>query len=124
MEALRNEPWNNTRSGSIRRAGDARRITAELLLQFGIMPHLCGYDLLCDGILSRAEHRYAIERTPDDEKPGRQTALRSAIDAGFLHPGAIHARFFPCGDRPSNSEFICTLAELVRDRLAASDRLH
>ncbi len=124
MEALRNEPWNNTRSGSVRRAGDAHRITAELLLQFGIMPHLCGYDLLCDGILSRAEREYTTGQMPEGGTSIRQTALRSAIDAGFLHPGAIHTRFFPCADRPSNREFICTLAELVRERLASSDCPH
>jgi hypothetical protein len=122
MKAIQNKPWDHTRSGSVRRAGDAHRLTAELLLQFGIMPHLCGYELLCDGIRIRAERRYAVGRTPENGMPPRETALRGAIDAGFLHTDAIHAQFFPCADRPGNSEFICTLAMLVRDRLTASAR--
>lgn len=122
METVKNFAGNRDRQGSVRRAGDAHRTSAELLLQFGIMPHLYGYELLCDGIRTRAERSRPVARAPEGVRLVQGTALHSAIDSGFLHADTIHAEYFPCEGRPSNSEFICTLAMLVRDRLSAADR--
>ena len=52
----------------------------------------------------------------------QEHSMRDAIGAGFLNTDDIHARLFPFSDRPSNAEFIYTLAELVRDRIASERR--
>ncbi len=122
MEAVKSFVGNWDRQSAARRAGDTYRVAGELLLQFGVLPHLYGYELLCDGIRTRAERTRPVVRTPKDGKLVREGALREAIEVGFLHTDAIHAECFPCADRPSNSEFICTLAMLARDRLSAADR--
>ena len=114
-------------AGRMRRRGDASRTAGELLLRFGITPHLCGYEPLCEGVRIVAERERKDERPPLSElQPavgrlyGEQSpehAMRDAIGAGFLGPDEIHARLFPFSDRPSSAEFICTLAELVMDRM-------
>ena len=109
------------------RERDASRTAGELLLRFGITPHLCGYEPLCEGVRIVAEREREREHPPLAElQPavgrllGEQSpehAMRDAIGVGFLGPDEIHARLFPFSDRPSSAEFICTLAELVMDRI-------
>ena len=113
--------------GTLRRREDASRVVGELLLQCGITPHLCGFEPLSDGIRMTAERRRAQGRPPLDElqpavgslcgKHSPEHAIRDAIGAGFLFADTLHARVFPFSDRPSSAEFICTLAELVMDRI-------
>ena len=110
------------------RERDASRTAGELLLRFGITPHLCGFEPLCEGVRIVAEREREDERPPLSElQPavGRllgennpEHAMRDAIGVGFLDPDEIHARLFPFSDRPASAEFICTLAELVMDRIA------
>ena len=114
-------------AGCMRRRGDASRTAGELLLLFGITPHLCGFEPLCEGVRIVAERERTRERPPLSElQPavgrllGEQSpehAIRDAIGVGFLDADEIHARLFPFSDRPSSAEFICTLAELVCDRI-------
>ncbi len=111
-----------------RRERDASRTAGELLLRFGITPHLCGFEPLCEGVRIVAERERACERPPlaqlqpaverlcGEHSP--EHAMRDAIGVGFLSPDEIHARLFPFSDRPSSAEFICTLAEMVCDRIA------
>ena len=110
------------------RERDASRTAGELLLRFGITPHLCGFEPLCEGVRIVAEREREDERPPlselqpavgrllDEHSP--EHAMRDAIGVGFLSADAIHTQLFPFSDRPSNAEFICTLAELVSDRIA------
>ena len=114
--------------GAMRRRGDASRTTGELLLRFGITPHLCGYEPLREGVRMIAEQEREHERPPLAElqpvlehllgERSPEHAMRDAIGVGFLDSDEIHGRLFPFSDRPSSAEFICTLAELVMDRIA------
>ena len=45
------------------RERDASRTAGELLLRFGITPHLCGFEPLCEGV------RIVAEREREDERP-------------------------------------------------------
>lgn len=115
-------------AGRMRRERDASRTAGELLLRFGITPHLCGYEPLCEGVRIVAERERERERPPLSElQPavgrllgnfGPEHAMRDAIGVGFLSTDGIHARLFPLSVRPGSAEFICTLAELVSDRIA------
>ena len=114
-----------------RRTADAHRMIGELMLRMGIEPHLVGFEPLCDGVRIAAEQ----ERTSGAASPkgvypaigdlcetdAGEHAIRDAIGVGFLNPGGIHAEIFPFSDRPSNFEFICTVAELVRDRIKSGE---
>ena len=107
-----------------------QRIVGELLLRFGITPHLCGFDPLSSTIRMAAEEDRTCGMQPAsvlqptlgalccESDPAH--AMRDAIGVGFLGADEIHAKIFPFSDRPSSAEFICTLAELVRDRIAQS----
>ena len=115
-----------TARGSERRTEDAHRLIGELLLRMGIGPHLVGFDPLCEGIRILAEQDREAGFSPADVFPlieelcgvtNGEHAVRDAICAGFLHPEEIHSQIFPFSNRPSNCEFICTLAELVRNRI-------
>jgi hypothetical protein len=109
------------------RQEDRARIAGELLLAFGITPHLVGFEPLREGVRITAERERGSERPPiRDLEPAVERlcgehspehAMRDAIGAGFLGPDEIHTRVFPFSDRPSCAEFICTLAELVLDRI-------
>ncbi|MBR4907159.1 MAG: hypothetical protein IKZ44_09970 [Clostridia bacterium] len=109
------------------RERDASRTAGELLLRFGITPHLCGFEPLCEGVRIVAERERERERPPLVElqpavarllgEQSQEHAMRDAIGVGFLGPDEIHARLFPFSDRPGSAEFICTLAELVCDRI-------
>ncbi len=110
-----------------RRTADAHRMIGELMLRMGIEPHLVGFEPLCDGVRIAAEQeRTSGAASPNGiypaigdlcETDAGEHAIRDAIGVGFLNPGGIHAEIFPFSDRPSNFEFICTVAELVRDRI-------
>lgn len=114
--------------GRTLREEDPERIIGELLLRFGITPHLKGYEPLREGVRITAERRRSSGRSPlADLGPtvgkicgerSTETAIHDAIGVGFLSADAIHTQLFPFSDRPSNAEFICTLAELVSDRIA------
>lgn len=118
--------FERTAAGHARRVSDAHRVVGELLLELGVAPHLVGYDPLCDGIriASEQDRTWAVQpaalnaavETLCDASNGEH-AIRDAIGVGFLRPDDLHARIFPFSKRPSNSEFVCTLAELVRDRM-------
>lgn len=117
------------RQGSERRVSDAHRAVGELLLTLGVTPHLSGYDPLSDGIRMTAERKRACAAHRNELFEAVETlcgttngehAIRDAIDVGFASPGDLHAQIFPYTDRPTNAEFVCTLAELVRDRLTPS----
>lgn len=115
--------WNTPGAGETRRTGDAHRVVGELLLRFGITPHLSGYDPLSSGIRLTAEReRKAGLLCPGEDEPRylREHAMRDAIRAGFLYTDAIHTQIFPFSERPSNSEFVCTLAALAHDRIMAA----
>ena len=109
------------------RREDAARITDELLLALGIAPHLGGFEPLSEEVRITAERRRGNARPPiTDPEPiavrlcgehGAEHAMRDAIGVGFLHTDEIHTRIFPYTDRPGCAEFICTLAELVLDRI-------
>lgn len=109
------------------RRGDTSRFTAELLLQMGITPHLCGFVPLSEVVRITAERERGSERPPIVEleptvarlcgERGTEHAMRDAIGVGFLDTDEIHSQLFPYADRPSCAEFICTLAELVLDRM-------
>jgi hypothetical protein len=99
-----------------RRVGDAHRMIGELMLAFGVTPHLDGFDPISQGIRIRAE-RKGQGALPPKKALSHETAIRTAIGIGFLRADGIHAQIFPFTDRPSSSEFICTLAALVRDRI-------
>ena len=109
------------------RREDSRRITGEMLLAMGITPHLCGFEPLSEGIRITAERERGSERSPiTDLVPAVRSlcgqcspdhAMRDAIGVAFLAADEIHTRFFPFSDRPGSAEFICTLAELVLDRI-------
>lgn len=111
-----------------RRERDASRTTGELLLRFGITPHLCGYEPLREGVRMIAEQERERERPPLAElqpvlehllgERSPEHAMRDAIGVGFLDSDEIHGRLFPFSERPSSAEFICTLAELVCERIA------
>lgn len=115
-------------AGRMRRERDASRTAGELLLRLGVTPHLCGYEPLCEGVRIVAERERERERPPLSElQPavgrllgnfGPEHAMRDAIGVGFLSTDGIHARLFPLSVRPGSAEFICTLAELVSDRIA------
>ena len=118
--------YTGTARGSVRRVSDAHRVIGELLLSLGVTPHLCGYDPLCDGIRITAERECACIAHPNElfaavealcSVSNGEHAIRDAIGVGFTAPDDLHARIFPFTDRPTNSEFVCTLAELVRDRI-------
>ncbi len=110
-----------------RRETDTTRIIGELLLRFGITPHLKGFEPL------REEVRITVECERGSERPslvelqptvgklcGERNpafAARDAISVGFLSADRVCAQFFPFSDRPSSAEFICTLAEMVTDRI-------
>lgn len=104
------------RIGDARRVGDTHRFIGELLLAFGVTPHLDGFDPISQGIRIRAERR-ETDAIPSGKALSHETAVRTAIGVGFLSAAQVHAQIFSCTDRPSSSEFICTLAALVRDRL-------
>ena len=106
------------RPGSANRTGDAQRTTGEMLLRFGITPHFCGFGSLYCGICVRAEREQTGEIPPGGYL--RESAMREAIGGGFLNAGAIGTEPFSRARRPTNSEFICTLAELIRDRVRAN----
>ena len=128
MLTEQNRLFDRGTAGLLRRRGDASRTAGELLLEFGITPHLCGFEPLCEGVRIVAEREREDERPPlselqpavgrllDEHSP--EHAMRDAIGVGFLGPDEIHARLFPFSDRPGSAEFICTLAELVMDRIA------
>ncbi len=115
--------------GGDRRAADAHRMVGELLLRLGIGPHLVGFEPLCEGVRFAAEQdRVFGAASPAEVLPAIEDlcdvvsgehAMRDAIGVGFLNPDGIHTEIFPFSDRPSNFEFICTVAELVRDRIAS-----
>ncbi len=121
-----------SRQGKRRSAVNTHRYIGELMLRLGIEPHLVGYDPLCGGIRIAAERDRAScvpvsERTLTTvetlcDHVSQEHSMRDAIGAGFLNTDDIHARLFPFSDRPSNAEFIYTLAELVRDRIASERR--
>lgn len=120
MESYEIRQWNETRRGSVRRAEDAHRIVGELLLRFGVTPHLCGFDALSSGIRLTAERERSAGMRGVDGNGGkylREHVMRIAIGSGFQCADTIHAQTFPFSDRPSNSEFICTLATLAHDRM-------
>ena len=106
---------------------NTHRIAGELLLELGVAPHLCGFDPLCNAIRFTAERersRPAPSLTGMQQAFGAlcrernpEHAVRDAIGAGFLGTDEIHTKLFPFSDRPSSAEFVCTLAELVRDRI-------
>lgn len=110
------------------RVRHAQRVTGELLLEFGIGPHLAGFDPLIHGIRILAERdRAGGTSLPVILQPtigsvcgsiAWEHAVRDAISVGFLNPDAIHTWAFPFSKRPTGAEFICTLAELVHDRIA------
>ena len=110
-------------TGTDQRKKPAQRAPGELLLQFGVTPHLCGFDPLCGAIRFSAERSRVgppsggmqpmIDALCREHDPAH--ALRDAIGVGFLAADGIHAEVFPFSDRPGSVEFICTLAELVRD---------
>ena len=118
------------RSGCLdRKQWDApQRAAGEVLLQFGITPHLVGFDPLCSAIRILAER----DRTEGEcsffgtqptvsalwQDVDTEHAIRDALGVGFLGSDEIHARVFPFSDRPSSGEFVCTVAELLRDRMA------
>ena len=118
------EDRNRKRGG--RSGAPAQRAAGELLLRFGVTPHLCGFDPLCGAIRFSAER----DRTEPPSVGMRQIcgalcrerspehALRDAIGIGFLTADGIHAEIFPFSNRPGSAEFVCTLAELVRDCIA------
>ncbi len=130
--------WENTwdaagggiRKRTQRRKGDASRCAAELLLQFGITPHLSGFEPLTEGVRMTAERERRSMRPPiRDLEPAMRDlcgecrpehAMRDAIGAGFAGTNEVFARVFPFSDRPGSAEFICTLAELVSDRITES----
>lgn len=117
---------------TMRRTEDASRVAGELLLRCGITPHLCGFEPLKEGVRITAERSRASIRPPLAElqpavgglcgERSPDHAMRDAISVGFLSTDEIHTRFFPYADRPSSTEFICTLAELVADRIAQNGR--
>lgn len=106
----------------------AQRIVEELLLRCGITPHLCGFDPLSNLIRMAAERDRSRGTGPlSDLQPmlgllfracNPEHAMRDAIGVGFLGSDEIHTTLFPFSDRPCSAEFVCTLAELVRDRMA------
>ena len=113
--------------GQARRVSDAHRMIGELLLKLGVTPHLVGFDSLCGGIRMTAEQDRASVLHPGEictavealsGAANGEHAIRDAINAGFLERSDLHAKIFPFSDRPSNSEFVCTIAELVRSRMA------
>lgn len=112
--------------GQARRVSDAHRMIGELLLSLGVTPHLCGYDPLCDGIRMTAERDRKNAMHPNEMcmavellcgAPNGEHAIRDAIAVGFTERNDLHAAIFPFSARPTNSEFVCTLAELVRNRM-------
>lgn len=108
-----------------RRALNEYRLIGELLLRFGIGPHLVGFDPLRESIRLTAEQDRGFGAAPHAEiiavaealcnVTNGEHAIRDAIRAGFSHPDEIHSQIFPFSEHPTNREFICTLAELVRD---------
>lgn len=128
MESTRYFAFDRGGDATQRCAEDATRIIGELLLRLGITPHLKGYEPLREGVRITAERERSVARPPlTDLRPmvGRicgehspEHAIHDAIGVGFLSAEEIHARIFPFSDRPSSAEFICTLAELVSDRIA------
>ena len=103
------------------------RFAGEVLLRFGITPHLHGYEPLCSAI------RLITDRTDGTGVPPYYGAhptvsalwrnidteheMRDALGVGFLITDEIHTRVFPYTNRPSSGEFVCTIAELLRDRV-------
>ena len=114
--------------GTLRRREDASRVVGEMLLQCGITPHLSGYEPLSDGIRITAERVRTHERPPLAElhpavgslcgEHSPEQAMRGAIGVGYLLSEETRAQIVSFPDRPSSAEFICTLAELVLDRIA------
>ena len=107
---------------------EPQRAAAEMLLQFGITPHLGGFDPLCSEIRMMAE-RNRSEGVPPFfgarptiaalwQDADTEHAIRDALSAGFMGPDGIHMQTFPFADRPSSAEFVCTIAELLRDRIS------
>ena len=127
METIRYFAYDRADRTPCRRE-DTTRIIGELLLRFGITPHLKGFEPLRDEVRITAEHERSGLRPPlADLSPtvGRicgkgcaEHAIHDAIGVGFLSADEIHTKLFPFSDRPSSAEFICTLAELVMDRIA------
>ena len=110
-----------------RREENAQRVVGELLLRFGITPHLSGFDPLCGAIRIASERDrtnvmppfYRIQPMVGElcRESNPDHALRDAIGVGFLRTDPMQAQLFPFSDRPSIAEFVCTLAELARDRI-------
>ena len=110
-----------------RREKSAQRVVGELLLRFGIAPHLSGFDPLCGAIRITTERgRFSalpkmsgvhqmIRSLCGENNP--EHALHDAITVGFLEAGEAHTQIFPFSNHPSIAEFVCTLAELARDRI-------
>lgn len=117
----------STDRGYAKREDSAQRVAGELLLRCGITPHLCGFDPLCGAIRMTSERdrtralpamnamRTAVGALCKERNP--EHAARDAILAGFLTTDETHTQIFPFSDRPSIADFICTLAELARDRV-------
>lgn len=113
---------------TLRRREDASRVVEELLLQCGITPHLSGFEPLSGGIRITAERERSHGRPPLAElqpavgslcgERSPEHAMRDAIGAGHLLSEEISTHLVSFPDRPSSAEFICTLAELVTDRIA------
>ena len=105
-----------------------QRAAEEMLLQFGITPHLGGFDPLCSVVRMMAEQDRSVGAPPFYgaqptvaglwQETDTAHAIRDALGAGFLGPDEIQAQIFPFSDRPSSAEFVCTVAELLRDRIA------
>ena len=55
METRKKALRATRRIGDTRRVGDAHRTVGELLLAFGVTPHLDGFDPILKGIRIRAE---------------------------------------------------------------------
>lgn len=101
------------------------RMIGETMLALGILPHLNGYRPLCEAIRvvmqadRTARIRYSDVVKWTEELFGLKDAdhaMRDAIRTGFLNEVEEQRAMFPFTKRPSNAEFIWTVAEALRDR--------
>ncbi len=116
------------RSTGIGRTRDTGRCVSELLIEHGIAPHQKGYAALRDGVRVLAElNRCCRVRTNEDLYPllgatGTQVehAVRDAIKTAWeRRAAAAQTDLFFGTCQPTGAAFLYTLAERVRDRMAA-----
>ena len=105
------------------------RIIGDLMLDLGIMPHLNGYLPLFEGvrILAGADRTQYISYSEVIPQVNALTglsdsrsAMRTAIAQGAARAQDRYRAVFHHTSKPTNMEFLCTVAEIVRDRVDRS----